>query len=404
MHRAIAAICLIVLATTAMAEQTVLTEEMAIQIALARDVVQFRTEANLVQAQSRVLAAKARPNPNLIYDHETLNDIDLVEQKLMVTQKFDFSGRRSLNIEAADYHMEAAQLETEAWQSEYIFNIRQQYFTALYQQARKEAYAKTQRNIHLLNQAMNKRRKQGDVSVYDFQRVKTERAGIVAQASNAQVEFETALQSLRALLGRESETYQVLKAELAPKESLTLESLVSSLDEQPSLKYLKQQQEAFTLQQKAESRTFPDVTLGVGLRHEKIGDASDSGLMLSAAVPLQVFDRRQSKQAQAKAQTLLAQTEYQIAYEKAEARLIGLWQQDRQYQESARKFRNEAVSGTKDLIKIAETYYRAGEVGILELLDAYRGALDAELVALELEYKARIARIKLDQLTGAPVQ
>lgn len=404
MGRAIAAICLIALAATATAEQAVLTEKKAIQIGLARDVVQLRTEANLIQAQSEVLAAKLRPNPNLIYDHETLNDVDLVEQKLLITQEFDFSGRRGLNIEAAGYHLEAAQLESEAWRSEFVLSIRELYFTALYQQARKNAYVETQQRIQLLNRTMEKRRKQGDVSIYDFQRVRTERAAIEAEASNAQVEFETALRSLHALIGHKTDTYQVLEAELAPGESLPLDGLVTSLDEQPGLKYLRQQQEAFSLQQKAESRTFPDVTLGVGLRHEKIGDASDNGLMLTAAVPLQIFDRRQDKQAQTKAKTLLAQSEYQVAYEKAQARLAGLWQKDKQYQESARKFRGEAVSGTKDLIKIAETYYRANEVGILELLDAYRGALDAELVALELEFNARNARIKLDQLTGGPVQ
>jgi cobalt-zinc-cadmium efflux system outer membrane protein len=64
------------------------------------------------------------------------------------------------------------------------------------------------------------------------------------------------------------------------------------------------------------------------------------------------------------------------------------------------RYRSEAVAPSADLLRIAESAYRAGESTVLELLDAYKGALEAELTALDLEWKARDARIELDQLTG----
>ena len=60
----------------------------------------------------------------------------------------------------------------------------------------------------------------------------------------------------------------------------------------------------------------------------------------------------------------------------------------------------EAVAPSADLLRIAEAAYRAGESNILELLDAYKGAMEAEITALDLEWKARDACIELDQLTG----
>lgn len=53
-----------------------------------------------------------------------------------------------------------------------------------------------------------------------------------------------------------------------------------------------------------------------------------------------------------------------------------------------------------ELVRTAEAAYAGGELGILELLDAYRGALDAELQALELEWGARRARIEVDRALG----
>ncbi|MBK9018482.1 MAG: hypothetical protein IPL72_00165 [Sulfuritalea sp.] len=80
--------------------------------------------------------------------------------------------------------------------------------------------------------------------------------------------------------------------------------------------------------------------------------------------------------------------------------LVGLHRQLTQLLAAAERYRSDAVAPSADLVRIAETAYRAGESTILELLDAYKGALDAETTALDLEWKAREVRIELDQMTG----
>jgi cobalt-zinc-cadmium efflux system outer membrane protein len=68
--------------------------------------------------------------------------------------------------------------------------------------------------------------------------------------------------------------------------------------------------------------------------------------------------------------------------------------------EAARSFRRDAVGTSEDLARTAEAAYRAGEVGVLELLDAWRSVLDASVQVLELEVAARRARIELDRTVG----
>jgi len=98
---------------------------------------------------------------------------------------------------------------------------------------------------------------------------------------------------------------------------------------------------------------------------------------------------------------MAARAEYALAKQKADGDLIGLHRQLVQLIAAAERYRREAVAPSADLVRIAEAAYRAGESTVLELLDAYKGALEAETMALDLEGKARDARIELDQLTGS---
>ena len=80
--------------------------------------------------------------------------------------------------------------------------------------------------------------------------------------------------------------------------------------------------------------------------------------------------------------------------------LRGIWRQAVELRQTAESFRRESLAGSSDLTRIAETAYRAGEGGILELLDAYKAQLEAETTLLDLELRARLARIELDALSG----
>jgi cobalt-zinc-cadmium efflux system outer membrane protein len=53
-----------------------------------------------------------------------------------------------------------------------------------------------------------------------------------------------------------------------------------------------------------------------------------------------------------------------------------------------------------DLIQIAEVAYREGEMGILELLDAFRTAARAHMRSIDLRRDARLAQVALERAVG----
>ena len=90
-----------------------------------------------------------------------------------------------------------------------------------------------------------------------------------------------------------------------------------------------------------------------------------------------------------------------MAKSRAEGDLRGLYRQAEGLRATAIDYRSRAVAASPELLRIAETAYQGGESSLLELLDAYRGTLETETTALELEKRARDARIEYDLLTGS---
>jgi cobalt-zinc-cadmium efflux system outer membrane protein len=123
-------------------------------------------------------------------------------------------------------------------------------------------------------------------------------------------------------------------------------------------------------------------------------------MLLSASVSLPLFDRRQGERQRALAELRELESEASLTQSRLEAQIRSLWQLVRDLADDARLFREQSVAASYELVQIAQTAYRNNELGVLELIDAYRSALNAELDALQLELEARNKRIELDRLTG----
>jgi cobalt-zinc-cadmium efflux system outer membrane protein len=77
------------------------------------------------------------------------------------------------------------------------------------------------------------------------------------------------------------------------------------------------------------------------------------------------------------------------------------WHRVRALHRAASEYRRDAQEPTEQLTRVAEAAYRAGETGILELVDAYRTAFEVQRRTLDLEMEVRLGRIELDRMVGS---
>jgi cobalt-zinc-cadmium efflux system outer membrane protein len=152
--------------------------------------------------------------------------------------------------------------------------------------------------------------------------------------------------------------------------------------------------------QSATRAWIPELTVGIGNRViETAGNVNDR-VMLSLSMPLPVFNRGQAAARRAAALREGLRAEHALRRSRLDGELEGLWQQASQLHAAASEFRREALTVSRELMQIARTAYTAGEGSVLDLIDAWRTELDAELTSLDLDYRARLARIELDRIAG----
>ncbi len=381
--------------------QSPLTEAEAVRLGLARTDLADLERGAAQAAEADVLAAGLFPNPTLSYSRERIDGMpESVEQTWMLELAFDLSGRRGMHREAAIHRVASVTAANAGRRLDRVAEIRRGFHELLFRQQTILTTETWVLRFTRIEGMVDKLTRAGEASGYDRRRLARERQTAEARLAAERAERARVQARLVALTGQPAVT--AVAGELLPPPPPSIESALAALDRRPDLQALARRAEAAQLEGRAAQRGgIPDVTIGIGPKYVDNGSTQDNGVALSLSIPLPVFDRQQAGQQRATAEALQARAEYRLARSRAEGELRGLYLQAEGLRATAADYRARALAGSPELLRIAETAYQGGESSLLELLDAYRGALEAETTALELEKRARDARIEYDLLTGS---
>lgn len=380
-----------------------LTEGESLRLGLALPELAALARGRIGVAEADALEAGLWANPTLEFLRDSARSGDNAqEDSVLLSQPVDISGRRSLKREAGEQRVSAASADVRALVNERAGEIRRNFYQLLLHEQRLAAIETWAGRFADTERVVGKLRAAGEASGYDLRRLVRERQTAEAKRAETQAERDGAREQLAALIGTEVKAWNGVAGRLLPGTPPDIKTLLSHLEDRPDLAALAARAAAADLDGRAADRGWlPEVTLGVGARRTDLGSTRITAGLISVSVPLPVFDRQQAGAGRAAAQAMGVRAEYRLARARAEGQLRGTRLQALQLIAAAERYRREALAPSAELVRIAESAYRAGEFTVLELLDAYRGALDAEITALELEAKARLARIELDLLTGS---
>jgi cobalt-zinc-cadmium efflux system outer membrane protein len=368
-------------------------------------------------AEARGLARQARAFPNPIADvtREPLSrgDQSYSETYLTLSQRFEVSGERGARGEASDWLLVAAQALVRADSARLAFMVKRAFIQA---GMAEDHLAVTEQAVEVFrvgerNAAI--REAEGDISVYDLQRLRIERMRYENLMAEADLTASAARRTLALLIlpdrGGVSGTARL---EIGPGERVE-----TSLDESV-LNLALEAYEAFegavsrrpeveaadaeVLAAQAGARVaravrIPDITATGGYKRQSDGF---SGAFLGLSVPLPLFDRRSGQIEASGARVGAAEERRVLTRRRIEADLRNAIESYRSLRDRRIFLEDNRLAGSPNILEIAQVAYDAGEMTLVELLDAAEALRDARMAEARLGADLLIALYDLERALG----
>jgi cobalt-zinc-cadmium efflux system outer membrane protein len=380
-----------------------LDEPTVVRRALARTAVSDIVDGDTEAARAAAVELRTWQNPELAYTREqTYGAAGTGEDYLWLAQTFDIGGRRSLRGRAAMLRSEGAAARGESLKVLLAAEVRLRYHEVLYRRLRAEALAVWSQRLGTALTAIAAREKAGDVARYDRRRLERELALARAREEVEATALVKAWARLAALAELDAAAPQTVPGALLPAtRPEPADQYLARAATRPDIRALERAEAATELDHKAATRArVPELTLGAGWKGVQYTGLRSDGFVVNASVTLPVVDRGQGPRRRALAEGQALRGRVALARQELAGEILGLRAEADRLHILAEQFTRERRRDAEDLMRIADAAYRGGELGILELLDAFRGAVDDELQGLELALMARRARIELERAAG----
>lgn len=373
-----------------LAAQEPLGEDGAIERALVRDGLAERDEAERAAAQAEIDVIGPRDNPSAEVSYESVGGED--ELQIGVMQPINLNGRRGALRDAARADVQAVGADIERRRQILVAEVRGVYVQCAAANAQFDIQQIYAAQLTEAERVSSARAEAGDTAVYDVRRVRVEQRSAQAQLALVRGERAANCASLAVLTGIDDP--QVELAAITRLASGPVDA------DRPDL--LAREQRIVAAAQRvsaAERARLPQIAVGAGIKRVASGFDTAYGPTVALGVTLPIWNggtaavqREEARQAALESELLIAR------------RRVSAEQQAAALRASASREAAVAAAGAREdagrLGTIAEIAYQAGEIGVVELLDAYEAARDADISVVALALEAALAAIQYDLATG----
>ena len=298
----------VVLSSVAYAAAPVLTLEEAVRRAVARDPQLQAEQDGVTAAKARVRQADVRPNPEIGVDVENFagtggqRSFSGAEVTLGLSQRLELGGKRETRVGVAERRVDVASLVRVELERDIVVQAAATYAAAMAAVRTQAALKDHIQDLERIVGMLKRRAAAGAAPMADATRAEIDLARARADLDAARAEAEAAKGRLVLITGIPSDGL-MLPASVPVEEGKTAayDVLEAGLARHPRLARLSALQRERAAQLAAETAAAtPDVTVGLGVRRREGED--DTGFVVSAAMPLQVFDRNDGNIDAAKAE------------------------------------------------------------------------------------------------------
>ena len=384
------------------ASAEVLTEAQALERMRAE-----HPQAQVLALRVRELEASTRErsllaNPTFSYTREDAGPA--TDDFFVVTQELPLRGRLGLLADAAEHEVTAAAAHADADLLTFETDLRLAFANLLFSQERIATLEDGLAAFNRLVEVLRTREEAGEGSSFDRLRAEREVADVAIDLETVLIDRLKAQVRLGSFFARGSDPTRLQAAGRLMDDTTVpaLDLLVSqALSRRSDYRALGLEGARWDTESRAAKRLrFPETAVAAGVKRSAVANTTDSGYAITASVSIPLFNRGQAQVARAEAGGARVHAERRVLGTRIERDVRAAHAAASQYGSLVDRYRVASVERAVELVAIATAAYEEGEYGILELLDAHRVRLDAQLRLLGLSTAARHASIELDAAIG----
>jgi len=359
---------------------------------------QAATAATIEAVRGRTLW----PNPTAVFSRETagFTEFAFAEQQLPI------SGRLKLERQALDPARAAMEAQGAARLWDARCSLRAAFYRALAAQRQAEVTRGALTRIGAIIETLGVREREGEGSRYDRVRVEREAADMRADLALAEARARSERGVMLAYLPQVTIAATLL-GDVAPRDlpAAKEEIIRQALDRRAELRAETSRVAQLNLeQQAADRRRIPEPVVTAGFKRTQVfTNQIDSGAVFGVAMPLPIFDRGQADIARLTAEQAQAQARRDVVAQQIAASVASTYDVYVARREVLGVFERETTGAGEELLRITRAGYEEGELGILQLLDAYRIERQTALRRVDLQFAVKEIEIELARAAGYEV-
>jgi cobalt-zinc-cadmium efflux system outer membrane protein len=386
--------------------QSRLTESDALKRFVASDPRLRALQARIDEVRAAQAERTLWPNPSVTYSRESVSNAH--DTFLLARQELPVSGQRARLRVAGERAVEAAQAEARAERLRLQTALRDAYTKLVLAQERESTVRQSITSLQELIAMLRAREDAGEGSSYDRMRGARALLDLEADLAAARIARAQAQGELASFFGRDIDPETVVAADplALPEAPVDVATLIAqALASRGEFRAAESSIAQFEAERLAATRLrVPTPSITGGLKQSDFSGSSASGFQLSIDVAVPVFSHGQAAGAVARASKARAEADAESWRARIEADVRAANAVLAIQLARANTYRDAAAQVSEPLATVARVGYEEGELGILELLDAERQALDARLRLLALAADARRAAIELDRVVGVELR
>ncbi|HEY3433083.1 MAG TPA: TolC family protein [Rhodocyclaceae bacterium] len=327
------------------------------------------------------------------------------EQSVGISQTFEIAGQAGYRREAASRDLAAVTANIDEVRRQVRAEVEQRFYRVLVLQRRIETEHEALTSVETAAAAVRRRvtvgedsRLDGNLATVEAERGRNQLAVLEEQLLQGRTELAAALQLPVASLPEAIGELQTSRPEIA------LDDLLASVRERPLLKMLEYREQAARNRLGLErAAVYPDVTVGLSSGHEAPYDAREQYTRLTLSIPLPLFRRNDAGIGRATTELTQAEIERQATERDVAAQVRSLWQRLDSLHARVKRYAESVLPALDENRRLSSTAYKAGEIGLLQLLLVNRQLLDARRDYLDAFGDFIQTRIVLEQMAGRPL-